>query len=298
MLKKIGVVLLGVLVVCSTTISLITLEKLNKINKIGRFYKGEIIAELRKIEHANSPNCFFSQYYEDYILAQIFDGDEKGTYIDVGANHPDNSSVTKYFYLRGWRGINVEPLRESYVSFIEARPLDINLNIGLSSKEGVIDFFKVKNSDGLSTCSKEVVAKAIKDGFDVEKTTIKIITFNQMLEENPMPHISFVKIDVEGMEKEVIEGIDLKKHRPSVFIIEATEPRTSIPSHEPWEPILLSNGYEFMLFDGLNRYYVSKEDRERYAHKFKKAAQYVATLSDIKPNQYLSKPLSPFYKKS
>jgi chromosome segregation ATPase len=45
-------------------------------------------------------------------------------------------------------------------------------------------------------------------------------------------------------------------------LVEATEPTTTIPAHEPWEPILLDAGYVFAAFDGLNRWYVRKEDAE------------------------------------
>ena len=54
-------------------------------------------------------NQYFSQYYEDYILSIIFDDVHFGTFVDVGANNPIANSVTYYFYLREWTGINIEP---------------------------------------------------------------------------------------------------------------------------------------------------------------------------------------------
>src|SRR5262245_16124010 len=50
---------------------------------------------------------YYSQFYEDYILGYVFKNQKTGFYVDVGANDPDKSSVTKYFYLAGWRGINI-----------------------------------------------------------------------------------------------------------------------------------------------------------------------------------------------
>lgn len=67
-----------------------------------------------------------------------------------------------------------------------------------------------------------------------------------------------MKIDVEGFEEQVLKGMNLKLYRPDIFIIEATEPRTFIPAHESWEPHLLSNNYEFIMFDGISRYYVAE----------------------------------------
>ena len=37
-----------------------------------------------------------------------------------------------YFYRRGWRGVNIEPMLESYLSYILYRDQDLTLNIGIS----------------------------------------------------------------------------------------------------------------------------------------------------------------------
>ena len=69
----------------------------------------------------------YSQYYEDIILFFIFYNVENGFYIDVGANDPNIISVTKAFYLRGWNGINIEPLPHKYKLLLNERKRDINL---------------------------------------------------------------------------------------------------------------------------------------------------------------------------
>ena len=44
---------------------------------------------------------------------------QQGFYVDVGANDPVCHSITKAFYERGWRGINIEPV-QSWFGKIEA----------------------------------------------------------------------------------------------------------------------------------------------------------------------------------
>jgi hypothetical protein len=78
--------------------------------------------------------------------------------------------------------------------------------------------------------------------------------------------IEFLKIDVEGWEKEVLCGLDLKKHRPIIILIEATYQCSTIPSHTDWEHLLLNNDYQFVYFDGLNRFYVAAEQAELEEH--------------------------------
>ena len=41
---------------------------------------------------------------------------------------------------------------------------------------------------------------------------------------------------------------------------------TSTPTHAGWEPALLRSGYLFAWFDGLNRFYVRREDADLLRH--------------------------------
>jgi FkbM family methyltransferase len=209
---------------------------------------------------------FYSQEYEDYILSQVFNEVNKGTYIDVGASDPNEISVTKYFYLKGWHGINIEPMEHVYKLLVKHRPNDFNLKTGASDKVGSMDFYQVFNDNddeisALSTFDRAVAYLAIGKGFNLKISKIPVTTLNNILEEHPLPVINFMKIDVEGLEEQVLRGLDLAKFRPQVFIIEATIPQTTTPSHQNWEPILLQNGYTYQMFDGLNRYYLSNESQ-------------------------------------
>lgn len=92
---------------------------------------------------------------------------------------------------------------------------------------------------------------------------------------NPKQDIHFCKIDVEGFEREVLEGIkDWDKFRPWIFVLEATLPNTMTPSHGDWENILLENNYAFTIMLGVNRYYIDIE-REYLLQGFKKIEQFL-----------------------
>jgi hypothetical protein len=78
--------------------------------------------------------------------------------------------------------------------------------------------------------------------------------------------IHWLKIDVEGMERAVIESWAPAKARPWIVLIECTTPTTADPSFVNWEPLFLTLGYEFVYFDGLNRFYVSRERPELKNH--------------------------------
>jgi len=94
------------------------------------YYKKEIKDEnLKILNYLLSNFVSYSQDFEDFIIYYIFFDLQKGFYIDVGANDPNEFSVTKAFYDRGWYGINIEPLHEKYILLKKYRPRDINLQI-------------------------------------------------------------------------------------------------------------------------------------------------------------------------
>ena len=92
-----------------------------------------------------------------------------GFYIDVGAHDPLIDSVTKAFYDRGWRGINVEPVPESHRRVSAERTRDINLCVGCSDRRGRATLLQaVGQGTGLSTFSEADVARHERGGVQVQ----------------------------------------------------------------------------------------------------------------------------------
>jgi len=92
----------------------------------------------------------------------------------------------------------------------------------------------------------------------------------------PNQDVHFCKIDVEGYERQVLEGVtDWQKFRPWVFAMEATLPGTNIPCHDKWEDILLAHDYVPAAHIAINRYYVDAE-REYLLNNFAKINQFIA----------------------
>lgn len=205
----------------------------------------------------------YAQNGEDVVLARAFANVRQGFYVDVGAGHPVFDSVTKHFYELGWQGINVEPLAEEIELLAKDRPRDINLELALSDRPGTTSIFAgPPENRGSSTVDQALVESYRLRGQEFEERTAIVSTLQDVLDEHADRPIDFLKIDVEGHEEFVLRGVDLSVWHPRVIVVEATRPNSQVQSHEAWEPLLLSNGYEFQLFDGLNRFYVRDEDLE------------------------------------
>lgn len=211
----------------------------------------------------------FAQNQEDVLLWRSLGTIEEGFFIDVGAAHPSEYSVTKLFSEHGWRGINVEPNKTYFALLAKERPRDVNLQICLAAESGERVFYEVDGT-GLSTLDVDVAHKQEANGWSVRERRVPARTLAEVCAEHrPDGPIHFLKIDVEGGEREVLEGADFGRFRPWIILVEATEPGTQTVNHEKWEPLLLEAGYDWVWFDGLNRYYIAHEWAEALAPNFK-----------------------------
>jgi len=95
----------------------------------------------------------FSQEGEDMILQRIFSGKNDGFFVDVGAHHPTRFSNTYLFYLKGWRGINIDAAPGSMTAFRKVRPADINIECPVSDKSDIATFY-IFNEPALNTFSE------------------------------------------------------------------------------------------------------------------------------------------------
>jgi FkbM family methyltransferase len=224
---------------------------------------------------AGMPMISYAQNAEDVLLHRAFPEGTEGFYIDVGANDPVFDSVTKHFYDRGWHGINIEPQGRFYERLCAARPRDINLQIGLSYHEGTHTFYEVPARDGWSTFSVPHAEAFRQAGLQVIPRALPLTTLARLCERYVDRPIQFLKIDVEGYEREVVAGADWQRWRPQILIIEAA-------GHEDWERPLLAADYLYATFDGINRFYVSAEQR----HLLAAFATPVNSLDDFRPHRY------------
>jgi FkbM family methyltransferase len=208
----------------------------------------------------------YAQNFEDVMLWRALGHVANGFYIDVGANDPDVHSVTRAFYDRGWRGINIEPVPQWFARLQAQRPEDLNLELAAGAERAEMVLYEIPDT-GLSTFSCEIAVRhKAEQGYRYVERTVPVETLTQICRRYRQGPIHFLKIDVEGAERQVLEGLDFDVVRPWIVVVESTLPLTRAESHAGWAPMLEAAGYTFAYFDGLNRYYVEREHADLLAH--------------------------------
>ena len=110
----------------------------------------------------------FSQFGEDTLILEYLSGKKfvkrSNFFVDIGAYHPSRFSNTKLLSLLGWTGINVDPNPDSISLFEKARPKDINLNVGVSTKGGISNLYRFSEG-AVNTFDRETAEKYIQEGW-------------------------------------------------------------------------------------------------------------------------------------
>lgn len=197
----------------------------------------------------------YAQNFEDVILRRALLDITNGFYIDIGGFDPVSHSVTKYFYDRGWSGINVEPNPDLLKKFTKERQRDINLGVAIGAECGTIKLHIVGET-GLTSTLKQVADTAEAAGYAVtEVVDVEMMDMNALFKFIPNNRVvDFLKVDIEGAEASALLPYKFTNIRPRILVVE---------NGDAYHQHLLSCNYLFTWFDGLNRWYVREEDAWR-----------------------------------
>lgn len=151
----------------------------------------------------------------------------RGFWVDIGAHDPIRYSNTKIFSDLGWRGINVDALPRAIAKFNKLRKRDINVNVGIGSEHGRLDYFMF-NDPAVNTLSPEFAHKvASESSFKlIGKQTIDVIPLCELLEKHlpKQQKIDFFTIDTEGLDLAILQSNDWSRFRPDFILIEIHTP--------------------------------------------------------------------------
>jgi FkbM family methyltransferase len=171
-------------------------------------------------------NLSFSQEGEDVLLDELagYKRVTRGLYIDIGAHHPWRFSNTAMFYLRGWRGVNVDANPGSRLLFDRERQSDTNLECAVGSTAEVKTYF-IYNDSALNGIDRDRRDELAKTNFRLlGTTTVKTQRLDTILDQHVgvLPEANFLSVDVEGYDLEVLRSNDWERY-PFAWVLAECE---------------------------------------------------------------------------
>lgn len=187
----------------------------------------------------------YSQEGEDMVLRRLFEGQDGGFYVDIGAHHPRRFSNTFYFYRRGWRGINVEPNPDASPLFRSQRRHDINLTLGIGDTPETLTYFRF-NEPALNTFDADVArSRQSEPYFIVDTLNVPVHRLDSVLQEH-LPvgtPITFLSVDVEGVDLAVLRSNDWLRFRPRCVLVEALSQSLAQIDASPMHRFMIEQQY-------------------------------------------------------
>ena len=167
-----------------------------------------------------SKKSFYSYGGIDNIVSDIFKHQKKGFYVDVGAQHPIKNNNTYLLYKKGWEGINIDIDEKNINLFNVSRPNDCNICAAVSSTEKDTNLYYYHAGSPINTLSKQIADR--QKSIIKETKVIKTKTLTTIIESTKFKNkeIDFLSVDVEGLELEVLKGLNLNIYKPKIIVVE------------------------------------------------------------------------------
>jgi len=137
---------------------------------------------------------------------------ESVRYLEIGANHPIQTSSTYLLYrIYGARGILVEAVPRLAETLRKVRPRDLVVNRAITVSDQSTVIFHIHEKNELSSVSLENISR-FRDFGGTEKILESIVCanlhINAFLEKYVQGPIDYLSIDIEGLDAEVLEAMD------------------------------------------------------------------------------------------
>jgi len=164
----------------------------------------------------------YSQWGEDAVLSQFLHED-KGSYIDIGSGHPIVGNNTFFLYLRGWKGVLIDPIQKNIELSRRYRKRDNCVHKIVTNNPKNLNFWEFNNY-GLSTVDSNRAQMLQKQGhvlknyYEVEPISLENLIDRFFSKNEDLPLL--LSIDVEGHELEVLKSNNWGKFHPRTICIE------------------------------------------------------------------------------
>ncbi|UPT70054.1 MAG: hypothetical protein M0D53_13080 [Flavobacterium sp. JAD_PAG50586_2] len=131
----------------------------------------------------NRYNISFSKSGDDVQLMKLINNRTPGAYVDIGCWHPVKASNTYFFYVRGWKGICIDPNPELKVLYDQLRPKDNFVNAGVGESGSSLEYYMFEESS-MNTFSYDFVKKHNAESKIIKKLEIPLYSLKEILDAN------------------------------------------------------------------------------------------------------------------
>ncbi|MDA3972325.1 MAG: FkbM family methyltransferase [Desulfobulbaceae bacterium] len=206
----------------------------------------------------NRPNIALAKVNVEHFLAkELLSGDDF-FFVQIGANDGKRADDSYGFITKHHlHGIVVEPLRDMFDKLCEnyaSEPQIEKINKAIHADATTMPLYRIKKDagvpdwcHGIGSFSREHLLSGAKkvpniDQYIVEEA-VDCISLPELFTSSHVQHISFLQIDTEGYDFEIIKMVDFKTIKPRIIRYECSV--MSKADNQACVELLSSHGYQF-----------------------------------------------------
>lgn len=216
--------------------------------------KTYLIAFYKAFISPSKPKKSYSHYAEDLIIQSFFSRKlNNGRYVDVGCHHPRRGSNTYGLYRKGWSGILIDLEKTKVLANQLSRRRDKVMLAAVSDTEEWMEIFSDKAYSTNTSIRKNQISNNEQSIGHIKTQTLT----NILNEQNFQKKFELLSIDVEGVDLQVLKGLDLKFYQPQIICIENWNSKDGVLAilNSEIHQYLNDQSYELMAFSGLSTIY-------------------------------------------
>jgi FkbM family methyltransferase len=208
------------------------LDRLSRFRKIATRRAGVALTRFGLVvERTKKSNSFDALLVRR--LARVRKAGDQFFFLQIGANDGiSHDPIHAFVTANRIAGIVIEPLPDVFDKLCETysnHPQVRKLNIAIHQELDHVTLYRPNpdsngNMSGISSLNKDRHALTSKrtgiQADDIVSVEVEARSFARLMEEEQVGHLDLLQIDTEGYDMEILAGLDLEQHRPSIIHFE------------------------------------------------------------------------------
>lgn len=175
--------------------------------------------------------------------------DHPGVYVEAGAHDGLTQSNTAMLeFSLGWTGLLVEPIPElaarcrlhrpgalvEQAALVAADYGEASIRMTYCNRSSIVEGgrgSRARDAEWLEACRR------IPDQRDIDpyEVVVPARTLSSILDDRGISQIDFMSLDLEGYEAAALRGVEFKRHRPTMLLVEISNDRREVErALGPW----------------------------------------------------------------